>query len=153
MEDQVLDVNEEERDYEKLAASKGLRFGNLLADAFLVGIPISFLANYLVYGDWIVESREMLRHMDLYVFSTLLNYGIFIIYFVVMEHTTGKTVGKMMTGTHVVNHKGQKPTLGQIVGRAFARLIPFEAFSFLGEKGIGWHDSLTKTYVIKDQNK
>jgi uncharacterized RDD family membrane protein YckC len=27
-------------------------------------------------------------------------------------------------------------------------MIPFEAFSFLGDEGRGWHDSLAKTVVV-----
>jgi uncharacterized RDD family membrane protein YckC len=27
-------------------------------------------------------------------------------------------------------------------------LIPFEQFSFFGEDGKGWHDSISKTYVV-----
>jgi len=35
-------------------------------------------------------------------------------------------------------------------GRTLCRYIPFEPFSFLGNKPIGWHDSLSKTLVVKD---
>jgi len=150
MEDEVLDVNHEDFDYQNKVASKGTRFGNAMVDGLLIGLPLSFLANYVVFGEWFIESRTMLHHLDLYAWSTLLNYILYVIYYTGMEHSNGKTIGKMVTGTRVVNHKGEKPEFNQIIGRSLARLIPFEAFSFLGEKGIGWHDSMTKTYVIND---
>ena len=72
-------------------------------------------------------------------------------YYVVLEGLTGMTLGKMVMGTKVVNESGASPSFGQILGRSFCRLIPFEVFSFLGNKGfpIGWHDSIPKTRVIK----
>jgi uncharacterized RDD family membrane protein YckC len=55
----------------------------------------------------------------------------------------------LITGCKVVNEKGGRPSFGQILGRTFARLIPFEAFSFLGTTGRGLHDSVAKTFVVK----
>lgn len=75
---------------------------------------------------------------------------VFLGYAIVSEALFQRTLGKMITGTCVVRADGTKPTFGQIVGRSFARFIPFEAFSFLGGKGfpVGWHDSLSGTRVI-----
>lgn len=36
----------------------------------------------------------------------------------------------------------------RILARCFCRLIPFNAFSFLGGSGSGWHDSIPKTKVV-----
>ena len=74
-----------------------------------------------------------------------------LLYFAVLEATTGRTIGKFITGTRVVSEKGGKPSFKQILGRTFCRLIPFEALSFLGNKGfpIGWHDSIPGTRVVK----
>ncbi len=56
-----------------------------------------------------------------------------------------------LVGTKVVNANGGKASIGQVAGRSLCRFIPFEAFSFFGNKGfpIGWHDSIPKTRVIK----
>jgi uncharacterized RDD family membrane protein YckC len=54
-----------------------------------------------------------------------------------------------MTPEPIVDASGNKPSFGKIVGRNFARLIPFEACSFLGSSARGWHDSLSGTYVVK----
>ena len=48
----------------------------------------------------------------------------------------------------VVLEDGTKPTTSDIVIRSLCRFIPFEAFSFLGDEGRGWHDSLSDTYVV-----
>lgn len=38
--------------------------------------------------------------------------------------------------------------MNAIVKRNFSRLIPFDAFSFIGDSSYGWHDSISKTYVV-----
>ena len=61
-------------------------------------------------------------------------------------------MGKLITGTRVVTENGGKPRWGQIVGRSFARFIPFEALSVLfwnDKERRGWHDSLSKTCVVR----
>ncbi len=70
-------------------------------------------------------------------------------YFIFFEGLWQRTPGKWITKTKVVNREGKSPTFGQIVGRSFARFIPFEPFSFLfGNPPRGWHDSLSGTYVV-----
>jgi uncharacterized RDD family membrane protein YckC len=70
-------------------------------------------------------------------------------YYVVCESAFQATLGKLVTGTRVVTFNGDKPTFGQVVGRSFARFVPFEAFSFLNRRPIGWHDSWTGTRVVE----
>ena len=64
-----------------------------------------------------------------YVFSFLIP----LTYYFGMEAVFGKTVGKLITGTKVVSETGGRPSIGQFLGRSFVRLVPFEAFSFLGD--------------------
>ncbi|WP_163397974.1 RDD family protein [Flavobacterium fluviatile] len=64
----------------------------------------------------------------------------------------GRTAGKFVTGTIVVNQNGKKPNLIAIIIRTLSRLIPFDAFSFLGKSGKIWHDSISKNYVVDKQN-
>lgn len=74
-----------------------------------------------------------------------------LVYYIPMEALFGATIGKFVTGTRVVNERGGKPTLGQVIARSFARLIPFEPLSvlFMDEDKRGWHDSLAATYVVR----
>ena len=60
------------------------------------------------------------------------------------------TPGKCATNTVIVNEAGNRPNFGQILGRTFARLIPFDALSFFSARG--WHDSLSGTYVVSAAN-
>lgn len=45
----------------------------------------------------------------------------------------------------------QPPKFGQILIRTFSRRIPFESFSFFGDKG--WHDSISGTDVIYEKKE
>ncbi|MCL6268025.1 RDD family protein [Flagellimonas myxillae] len=71
------------------------------------------------------------------------------VYYVFFEGFTGRTIGKFFTKTKVVMENGDKPTFTDIVIRSLCRMIPFEAFSFLGKDAIGWHDTLSKTRVVE----
>ncbi len=73
----------------------------------------------------------------------------FIIYYVVFEFFYERTPAKMITRTKVVNLKGTKASLSEILGRTFCRFIPFEVFSFLSIDAIGWHDSFSSTRIVK----
>jgi uncharacterized RDD family membrane protein YckC len=57
-------------------------------------------------------------------------------------------VGKWITQTIVVDENGEKPNSETILVRSLCRLIPFNAISFLGISGRGWHDTISKTYVV-----
>ena len=71
---------------------------------------------------------------------------IYLSYFFVTEGIFGRSIGKFITGTVLVDENGEKPDFGSVVKRSFSRLIPFDNFSFLGNRG--WHDSISDTYVV-----
>jgi uncharacterized RDD family membrane protein YckC len=118
-----------------------VRFANYFIDRVII-ILLSFLAGVVIALNGYYATISTLE-------SYLLSYTLIIMYFSLMEGLTGRTVGKFVTGTIVVNENGFKPEFSQIIGRTFCRLIPFEAFSFLGESHSGWHDTISKTKVIK----
>ncbi|MEX0998368.1 MAG: RDD family protein [Thermodesulfobacteriota bacterium] len=71
------------------------------------------------------------------------------LYYILFEGIWQRTPAKWITKTKVVNSDGNKPEFRVIVGRSFARLIPFEHFTFLiGKYPYGWHDSLSHTLVV-----
>jgi hypothetical protein len=72
---------------------------------------------------------------------------LFIIYYCLFESLWQRTPGKFLTGTKVVNLDGSKPSFLRILGRSFARYIPFDNLSFLFMTR-GWHDYLSKTLVV-----
>lgn len=74
------------------------------------------------------------------------------VYYIVTEGVFGSTVGKLVTGTRVVDERGRRPSLGQIVGRSFSRLIPLDQLSAYFTEGgecRTWHDKLSKTRVVR----
>ncbi len=136
-------------------ARKGLRFANFFVDSIIlqvfnfgIGIVIGIM---LLAQGYEIDSQGNFVGIPLWVniFINLVHIPVALAYYIILEATLGRTLGKLITGTKVVNADGNTATMGQVVGRSFARFIPFEAFSFLGETGRGWHDSLSKTYVVK----
>ena len=45
---------------------------------------------------------------------------------------------------------GSNPGIGDIFIRSVCGEIPFDALSFLGDQGRGWHDSISETYVVDE---
>ncbi len=127
-------------------AGQGARFANLIID-YLAQFAISFVFGIVVVVIGGEQGAAFLEATP----GLLIGIPILLAYYSVCEATTSRTLGKLITGTKVVNQDGGTPTLGQIVGRSFCRLIPFEAFSFLGTSPRGWHDSIPKTFVVKSR--
>jgi uncharacterized RDD family membrane protein YckC len=135
-------------------ASRGKRFLNLILDNIIIQVlsgvagfvlGIAYAASRMASGGTITPDDEaMLNIIGFFVGITVA-----IAYFVMTELLFQRTLAKFITGTRVVTADGGRPSFGQIVGRSFARFIPFEAFSFLGDsQPVGWHDSLSKTRVV-----
>lgn len=125
-------------------ASKITRLLNLIIDYLMQIILVVVFAMIviLIGGDEAMAKLEKIPNM-------LLGFIAMFTYYLSMEATLGRTVGKLVTGTKVVNEDGQKASFLQVLGRTFARIIPFEAFTFLGSETRGWHDEMPKTYVVK----
>lgn len=77
-------------------------------------------------------------------------------YFFYSEFLSGRTFGKRMTSTTIVNECGEKPTAKAILVRTICRLIPLDFCScfFYREqlkKGqyIFWHDKFSHTRVVE----
>jgi len=77
---------------------------------------------------------------------------IIVAYYTLFEFfAKGRTLGKMATGTVAVKEDGSRLTFKDALLRTLCRFIPFEVFSAFGYRP--WHDSLTKTLVIKKPKK
>jgi uncharacterized RDD family membrane protein YckC len=134
-------VVEAEPTYALNRAGKGRRFGTFVVDylcflafSMLIGVSIA-----LLFGEAGIAAIESIP--DIVLGSTIL-----IVFYVFFEGLWGRTPGKFLFGTVVVNEEGEKATFGQVVARTLCRFIPFEVFSFLGERG--WHDSISRTQVV-----
>ncbi len=134
----------QQSDSSTIPAGQGARFANFIVDyiaqAFL---GFAFGVVLVIVGGQ--EAAAFLERTPGIVFGI----PILLLYYFVLEVTTGRTLGKFVTGTRVVDESGGKPSVGQILGRTFCRLIPFEAFSFFGTPCRGWHDKIPKTFVVK----
>jgi uncharacterized RDD family membrane protein YckC len=79
------------------------------------------------------------------------SYGLTFIYYTFMEGVTGTTLGKLVTGTKIIGEDGLRPSFGKMLQRSLCRLIPFEPLSYLASDARGWHDTITKTWVVKSR--
>ncbi|MDF3028579.1 MAG: hypothetical protein K0S23_2886 [Fluviicola sp.] len=123
---------------------KGPRFGYYLIDlvfvyilAFLIGIISAFAGVFEIWEDPLM--------------SRLLGALILVGYYFILEVSIGTTLGKLMLGYTVIDKYAEKPKAGALLGRSFARAVPFEAFSCFSERG--WHDKWSNTYVVKNSEK
>jgi uncharacterized RDD family membrane protein YckC len=58
-----------------------------------------------------------------------------------------RTPVKSVMGTRVTHLQGRQPTFRDIVKRAFAHMVPFEAFTFFDSTGC--HDKISRTQVVR----
>lgn len=124
-------------------ATRGQRFATMLLDvifyylfAFLIGVV------FVILG---IE-RVLDRIPDL-----LLGMLVMLAYYAPQEAFSGRTLGKRIMKTQVVNEEGLPITGKQAVLRTLGRFIPFEAFTFLagGKEGpCGLHDNIARTIVV-----
>ena len=133
----------------EIMASHSQRFLNLLMDyiaqLFLFIIAFSVAAV-------IAESNGNKEFMANFVKNDIAQYTfvtcIALVYYNFFEIFFARTVGKFITQTIVVDENGEKPNHERILVRTLCRLIPLEILSFLGMPCRGWHDSISKTYVV-----
>ncbi len=129
-------------------AGKWRRFFNWLLDsaaAYFLAAVVGAAA-VLIGGDPATVWLESLGFWG----EQALGMVIMLVYYIPQEAAFGFTLGKLITGTRVVNENGEKPALMQVILRTVCRFIPFDAFSVaFTDPPRGWHDSLAKTYVVR----
>ncbi|WP_406685105.1 RDD family protein [Seonamhaeicola sp. MEBiC1930] len=137
---------------EDILASKNKRFVNHLIDLVPQYAFSYFLAYFFFYlGEFTgnYSLNDYLNTMN-YFEELIVTYAFFLLYFFIMESLTFKTLGKYVTKTKVVLPNGKEPSKKDIIIRSLCRMIPFDGLSFLGTNGKGWHDSISKTYVVDE---
>jgi hypothetical protein len=120
-------------------ADKSLRFANRLIDSLVI---IYFLYSRLIEGRLLMKVGQYNEYLMLF----LIEAALIIAYYLLLEGIFKTTAGKCATNTVITDEDGNSPSFTKILGRTFARLIPFDALSFLGRRG--WHDSMSGTYVV-----
>jgi uncharacterized RDD family membrane protein YckC len=124
---------------EQNPVTKNIRFVNNIIDIIVI-YALAFATGYILGTVGLAEYLNT-------AISQIIFLGLMFLYYFLMEKTTGRTIGKFVTRTKVVSTDGNTPTTKQIAQRSLARLVPFEAFSFLGGD-TGWHDRWTDTSVV-----
>ncbi len=122
--------------------SGGLRFAHYFIDGIIISLlfyPIDWLIG--LFGPFEIHSIGYAIFIG--IFPITLSYPL---YYFVMEYLLQTTPGKMLNKAIVINEYGQKPTASELIKRSIIRLVPFEPFSCLGERG--WHDTWSKTWVV-----
>ncbi|SEP71619.1 Uncharacterized membrane protein YckC, RDD family [Hyunsoonleella jejuensis] len=139
-----------------LYTSKGNRFVHYIVDiiAILLVFYGIFLGFIFLYYSIVEDTSGMDNFLDnMENTNPLLDRLITaivlaLLYFGLERLTKGRSIGKYITKTKIVMEDGSTPTTSDYLKRSFSRMIPFEAFSFLGAEGRGWHDTISKTYVV-----
>ena len=132
--------------------SLGVRFGYFLIDVvfyYIFTIIVGVIIGLVLVA---TNNVELLRPGTAFnTFLNLLGYPLYFIYYGMFEGTMGTSLGKLICGYTVINDRAEKVGFGPAMLRTLCRFIPFEAFSCLAERG--WHDTLSKTYVVKKSEK
>jgi len=138
---------------DEMLASKSKRFANYIIDTtlfyvlfFLLGGLLGIIA-YVIGIEGLAEFLDKLENINS-LLDRLITSVIFMFFYFILESISQRTVGKLITQSKVVLEDGTKPTPETIIIRSLCRIIPFEPLSFLGSTARGWHDSISKTYVV-----
>jgi uncharacterized RDD family membrane protein YckC len=141
-------VNQEFYGVREVNVVKGwARFGHYMLDFVFVQI-IRFA---LEVGIGFAIGSGVIDHPgdSLVVWVIIMRILLNVLYYTIFETFTGGSPAKLILGRTVIDQYGQLPDAGKIFLRSLSRIVPFEAFSCLGERG--WHDTWTKTYVVRKE--
>lgn len=131
------------------AAGLGKRFANFVLDSIFYYI-FSFIIGAVMAIFMVAYSPSSLSLFD--SDNKLINYlvglTVMFIYYITSEALTGRTLGKLITGTKVVDENGLPPGFKTVLLRTVCRFIPFDGLSFLFDDNSGWHDKLSGTKVV-----
>ena len=138
-------------------ATTGQRFLNYLIDNLLLQYGLSMLTGMAVrtllavfFPDYMLELSQSDDTWALLPVAYLVVIVNYVVYYTICEKAfKGYTLGKLITGTRAIREDGNELTFKDALLRSLSRLVPFEVFSAFG--GYPWHDSWTKTRVIKSR--
>jgi uncharacterized RDD family membrane protein YckC len=138
-----VDESEAPRTLER--AGRGRRFGTFIID-YIVTNAIVFAATFMLVLSIGPRAAEWFAGLGSRLFFVIvLTIG----YYAFFEGFWARTPGKWVCGTRVVSGAGTSPSFRAVIIRTLCRYIPFEPFSFFGEAGSGWHDTISKTQVVR----
>ena len=132
-----------------IIAKLELRLINWILDIIMLIFLFLLLITIVIavsqsYGNKEIPAYFIVNPIGQFTFITIIR----LIYYIFFETLFGQTIGKFITKTIVVDENGERVTHEVILIRTLCRLIPFYEFSFFGIPCRGWHDSISKTYVV-----
>ena len=115
--------------------------------AYATGILFAFVVRFFfpALAELLFAEDSMLALLVATYMISRVNYAIY--YSLSEKYFNGYTLGKLVTGTRAIREDGDELTWKNAIHRSFSRFLPFEFLSGFGTKP--WHDSWTKTTVIK----
>lgn len=122
-------------------ASNGIRLANYVVDQLAIAV-----LTYLVMLFFAVNENAEGFFAEGSVQLPLTLLAVSIAYYTISEFSSGKTLGKLLTGSVVQSEDGSSPQLSQCALRAILRMIPFYPLFFL--LGARLHDRLSNTQVV-----
>lgn len=146
-------VNSKEEKSLPMTVNKSVRFTHAFFDyLFSLFLVLPFISSVIITTIQEAGLSVLSNKMDnRWFLSIVLLAGLFV-YYLIFEVLFKTTPMKFLTGTRVLDADTYKtPSIGKIIGRSIIRRIPFNSFSFLGEKG--WHDSISETIVAKENDQ
>ena len=137
-------------------ASLGQRFLNFLIDTITMSLSIGLVMSYVeglllwkYFPDLAVEVYAS-KGLEYFLLACISGSVSYLIYYPFCETVfKGYTMGKLITGTRAIRTDGKTLSFKDALLRTLCRIIPFEPLSALGPEP--WHDSMTKTMVIKSR--
>jgi len=133
-----------------LHASRTKRFLNFIIDTtviYIIGMIIGLTFVLLSHAANNLDLADRIQNGQPVEYVSFLMI-IMIIYYSLMEAYYSRTIGKYFTKTLVVLINGEKPSNRLIFIRTLCRLIPFDPLTYLGTIPRGWHDLISKTFVV-----
>lgn len=127
------------------------RFGHYIIDVIIIS-AVLFVVNILLLEILDINFfRPQSKGLMYNLIPTIDRIVVTVAYYFLCEHYMQRTIGKFATNSVVINEYAESPSSNFLIGRSFARLVPFEALSCLGDRG--WHDKWSKTYVVKTEER
>jgi uncharacterized RDD family membrane protein YckC len=135
-----------------ILAPKTTRALNFAIDIIFMKIisAILYFAAAFIAFDGYNSLSDYLNSFDeaqIFLLWTLIMF----LYYTTFEILFARTLSKYFTKTIVVQGDRSKPKPIAILGRSLIRIIPFEYFTFFRGRKPGWHDELSKTFVVKKE--
>lgn len=126
----------------------GPRFGHFFIDIICIQIFIT-ITQYLLGMLIVLVGIDNPFGLTVALISSLIGLLLFPFMYFFTEYFWQQTPGKLLTNSIVIDEYGNKPNFRQIALRSLIRIVPFEAFSCLGDFSYGWHDRWSDTFVVK----